>query len=973
MSEKPDTSRQDYRDTVFLPKTDFPMKAGLAQKEPVLLARWAEMGLYKRLREARAGKKRFILHDGPPYANGDIHMGHAMNKILKDIVVRSQSLLGKDAPYIPGWDCHGLPIEWKVEEQYRKKKLDKDEVPVAQFRAECRAYAEHWVAVQSEQFQRLGVMGEWDDPYLTMKYEAEAKIVEELMKFAETGQLYRGAKPVMWSPVEKTALAEAEVEYEDVTSTQIDVGFEIVESPIPELVGAHAVVWTTTPWTIPSNQAIAYGPDVDYVLVEADGKRLLVAEELAAPTFSRHSRPSTSLRINSSGNPDGLGDGLEGSLDSRLRGNDVLWRGKGSDLAGTIARHPMHHLGGFFARPRPFLPGEHVTTDAGTGLVHMAPDHGEEDFLVCKAAGIDPVFAVTDDGRYREDWLWLGGQGSVINNKFNSPEGPICSDLREAGALLAASADFVHSYPHSWRSKAKIIFRCTPQWFIAMDKELPWLPWDGRLGSDSDYPTNPEGDTLRSSALRAIRNTRWVPEKSRNRMQAMVEGRPDWVISRQRAWGVPIALYVNRKTGEYLHDAAVNSRILHAFHERGADAWFEADHQILLGNGYSLEEYEPVTDILDVWFDSGSTHAYVIEARYGENVRADLYCEGSDQHRGWFQSSLLESCGTRGRAPFEAVLTHGFALDQNGRKMSKSIGNTVDPLMVIKESGADILRLWTASTDYFEDVRIGKEVLATTTDAYRKLRNTFRYLLGALADFSEDERVAPADMPELERWVLHRLAELDAELREAAEGFEFNRYTRLIAAFANDDLSAFFFDIRKDSLYCDAPSASKRRAYRTVLDIVFHALVRWMSPILAFTTEEVWQTRYPDPTGSIHLETWPEIDPAWRDEKLAEKWQLVRASREQVTESIEPLRREKVIGSSNEARVLVPSLEADLTDTDLADLAEIYIVSEVAPGPGDGVEVTRSDYLKCGRCWRLLPEVTEDGGLCARCEEVVNG
>ncbi|HEX8526643.1 class I tRNA ligase family protein, partial [Allosphingosinicella sp.] len=454
MSEKP-----DYRATVFLPKTDFPMKAGLAQKEPAILARWAEAGLYRQLREARAGRERFILHDGPPYANGDIHMGHAMNKILKDIVVRSASLRGYDAPYVPGWDCHGLPIEWKIEEQYRKKKLDKDEVPKDQFRAECRAYAEKWVQVQSEQFQRLGVMGEWDDPYLTMKFEAEAKIVEELLKFAESGQLYRGAKPVMWSPVEKTALAEAEVEYEDVTSTQIDVAFEIVESPIPELIGAQAVVWTTTPWTIPVNQAIAYGEDVEYSLIEADGKRYLAADELQFEMWFRHF---------SSFPGEGRGPVERSDLDPGLR-RGTTWKGKGSDLVGTVARHPMYALGGFFAKPRPFLPAEHVTTEAGTGLVHMAPDHGEEDFLVCKAAGIDPVFAVDDGGFYRADWEWLGGQGSVINQKFNSPEGPICSDLRDAGALLAASADFRHSYPHSWRSKAKIIFRCTPQWFIPMD------------------------------------------------------------------------------------------------------------------------------------------------------------------------------------------------------------------------------------------------------------------------------------------------------------------------------------------------------------------------------------------------------------------------------------------------------------------------------------------------------------------------
>ncbi|MGN6621574.1 MAG: isoleucine--tRNA ligase, partial [Sphingomonas sp.] len=771
MSDAPDTPRdgqRDWRDTVFLPKTDFPMKAGLAAKEPAILERWQKLGLYQRLREARAGRERWILHDGPPYANGDIHMGHAMNKVLKDIIVRSQSLMGKDAPYIPGWDCHGLPIEWKVEEAYRAKKLNKDDVPVAQFRAECRAYAEKWVAVQRAQFERLGVMGDWDDPYLTMKFEAEASIVGELLKFAESGQLYRGAKPVMWSPVEKTALAEAEVEYDDVVSTQIDVAFEIVEAPnAPELVGAHAVIWTTTPWTIPVNQALSYGEEIAYSRVPtSDGQIYLVAFDLVDAFLKR---AGLSLRDDASLPAD----------DESLALANVF---KGRQLAGATARHPMHHLGGFFAKPRPLLPGDFVTTDAGTGLVHMAPDHGEDDFLLCKQYGIDPVFAVDAAGMYRDDWAWLGGQGSVINKKFVSADGPICSDLRAAGALLAASDDFAHSYPHSWRSKAKVIFRATPQWFIPMDRsaisEQPGAvrsaevgeqsePWPGGTrastssarteGLDGASPSavRPEpvegraanaapatnGATLRETALDSIARTRWVPARAERRITSMVEGRPDWVISRQRAWGVPIALYVNRATGEYLNDPAVNARIVAAFREGGADAWFTADHQRLLGADYDLADYEPQNDILDVWFDSGSTHAFVIEARYGEGTRANLYLEGSDQHRGWFQSSLLEACGTRGRAPYDAVLTHGFALDGQGRKMSKSLGNVVDPLKVIGESGADILRLWVASTDYFDDVRIGKEVLGTASDAYRKLRNTFRYLLGALDGFSDAEKV----------------------------------------------------------------------------------------------------------------------------------------------------------------------------------------------------------------------------------------
>ncbi|WP_294262305.1 isoleucine--tRNA ligase [uncultured Sphingomonas sp.] len=957
MTDTPDSAR-DWRDTVFLPKTDFPMKAGLAQKEPAILDRWARIGIYDRLREQRAGRERFILHDGPPYANGDIHMGHAMNKVLKDIIVRSQSLMGKDAPYIPGWDCHGLPIEWKIEEAYRAKKRSKDEVPAAEFRAECREYAAKWVGVQAAQFERLGIAGDWANPYLTMNYASEAAIAGELLKFAMSGQLYRGAKPVMWSPVEKTALAEAEVEYEDVTSTQIDVAFEIVEAPnAPELVGAHAVVWTTTPWTIPVNQALAYGEEIDYVAVSSTKSRAIEVE----PSGTVGQMADYIFVV-----AEPLLETFRARADTTLAPGTVIWRGKGSALAGAVARHPMHHLGGFFAKPRPFLAGDFVTTDAGTGLVHMAPDHGEDDFALCKAAGIDPVFAVTDDGKYRDDWAWLGGQGSVINQKFTGPDGPICEDLRAAGALLSA-APFKHSYPHSWRSKARVIFRCTPQWFIPMDRsansDLPGAGRSAEVGSQSEPSPTTNAPTLREIALDAIERTRWVPARSQNRIRSMVEGRPDWVISRQRAWGVPIPLYVNRRTGDYLRDEAVNARILEAFEAGGADAWFAADHQALLGPDHALSDYEVVNDILDVWFDSGSTHVFTVEARYGEGVRADLYVEGSDQHRGWFQSSLLESCGTRGRAPYDAVLTHGFALDGNGRKMSKSLGNVVDPLKIIGESGADILRLWVAQTDYFEDVRIGKEVLAGTGDTYRKLRNTFRYLLGALDGFTDAERVEVADMPALERYILSELTRLDAELRAAAEAFEFNRYTRALADFANDDLSAFFFDIRKDSLYCDAADSPKRRAYRTVLDTLFHALVRYAAPVLAFTAEEVWQARFPSEDGSVHFLEWPDLPaaPAVDDAQWAE----LRRLRQAVTEAIEPYRRAKTVRSSLEAEVTLPSLPLPGDD-----LAELFITSTVHPG-GEGIAIARSEHHKCGRCWRLLPEVEADGALCHRCEEVV--
>jgi isoleucyl-tRNA synthetase len=1059
------TEKTDYKDTVFLPKTDFPMKAGLPQKEPGILARWIEQDLYRKLREARAGREKFILHDGPPYANGDMHIGHALNHILKDMVVRTQTLLGKDAPYVPGWDCHGLPIEWKVEEEYRKKKLNKDEVPVKEFRAECRAYAQKWVDVQREQLKRLGIGGDWDNPYLTMDFAAEATIVTELMKFAESGQLYRGAKPVMWSPVEKTALAEAEVEYEDIVSTQIDVAFEIVESPIAELVGAYAVIWTTTPWTIPVNQAIAYGADVEYVVlsITADtppgwrGSRVavnerlnhfpfddlnigkvLIAKELVEQFMNRLIKEVQKIDFSD------LGFDTIGIQEYFEDGTGENYTFKGSDLAGTIACHPMAKLfspsplageerdfarnelsrsgvgaiadaesnglqtradpspqpspargegvnvnsplAEFFLRPRPFLDGSaFVTTETGTGLVHMSPDHGEDDFDLCKANGIDPVFAVLGDGKYREDWAWLGGQGSVINPKFNAPDGPICSDLREAGGLLAASADYKHSYPHSWRSKAKVIYRCTPQWFVSMDKPLSPLPFRGGEGggacpssagfADTPHPNpSPEGEglkTLRQTAMAAISDTRWVPEKGQNRIRSMVEGRPDWVLSRQRAWGVPITLFVDRKSGAYLCDPAVNARIIAGIREVGVDAWCDERAQEYLGADYSAADYERVVDILDVWFDSGCTHAFVLESgQWPDLVRpadhigpwADLYLEGSDQHRGWFQSSLLESCGTRGHAPYKAVLTHGFTMDQKGMKMSKSLGNTISPTDLMRDSGADILRLWALSVDFTEDHRIGKEILSGVSDQYRKLRNTFRYLLGALEGFSDAEKVAVADMPELERYVLNQLFHLDATLHSAIRDFDFNTYVRDLTDFCNDDLSAFFFDNRKDRLYCDDLGSEDRRAYRTVLNILFERLVRYIAPVLVFTADEIWHSRYPD-RESVHFQ---EIDDApilWLDGELASKIDKLRNLREEVNEAIEPMRRDKLIGSSLQAVVTVPSDESPEL------LAEFFIVSEVRQG--ETISVTKTTHNKCGRCWRHLPEVTGDGALCGRCDTVL--
>jgi isoleucyl-tRNA synthetase len=990
-------SKRDYRDTVFLPKTDFPMKAGLPQKEPGIAARWEQIGLYDALRAARRGREKFILHDGPPYANGDIHVGHALNHILKDMVCRTQNLLGRDAPYVPGWDCHGLPIEWKVEEQYRKEKKAKpvltgagrDEAAVKAFRDECRAYAQRWVDVQREQLKRLGIMGDWDHPYLTMQKESEAVIVAELLKLAEAGNLYRGSKPVMWSPVEQTALAEAEVEYEDITSTQIDVAFEIVESPIAELVGAHAVIWTTTPWTIPVNQALAYGPEVDYrlyeIVVSVSGVDIEAAPEF--PSIAAVQGRKILIAAD---------DALKAQFEDRLRrawpGAGLVdlddWSGNGAALGGTKARHPMHHLGGFYATPRPLLPGDFVTTDSGTGLVHMAPDHGEDDFELCKANGLGPVFAVMDDGRYRDDWQWLGGADerrmSVINPKFNAPDGPICSDLREAGALLAASADYAHSYPHSWRSKAKVIFRCTPQWFVPMDKPLTHLPaktpaekgWENEGGAiDPSEETLCASPTLRERAVEEIARVEFIPEKGRNRIGAMVEGRPDWVLSRQRAWGVPITLFV-RPDGSYLQDPAVNARIVAAVNAEGMDAWNSANKAAFLGPDYDPADFDMVTDILDVWFDSGCTHAFVLESGRWPDLQwpANLYLEGSDQHRGWFQSSLLQSSATRGRAPYDQVLTHGFTMDAKGKKMSKSLGNTVDPLKVMETYGADIIRLWALSVDFTEDHRIGDEILKGVGDQYRKLRNTFRYLLGALDGFVGDMSDGGA-LPELEVYILALLSELDGKLKAAAEAYDFNLYTRLLVDFCNEDLSAFFFDIRKDSLYCDGPDSVTRNAYRTVLDLLFHALVRYAAPVLVFTAEEVWMARYPEDgeadengqRGSVHLLEWPSVPGVVVDHA---RWQALRSLRDQVNEAIEPLRRDKTIRSSLEAEVTVPAAAVPDGVSDAA-LAELFITATVTRGQGETVTVTKTHHHKCGRCWRLLPDVAEDGALCGRCDEVV--
>ncbi len=934
--------KRDYRDTVFLPQTDFPMRAGLPKREPEFLAKWEKEDIYKTLREDSAGREKFILHDGPPYANGDIHFGHAMQKTLKDIIVKSQQMQGKDAPFVPGWDCHGLPIEWKIEEKYRKKKKNKDDVDPIEFRRECREFADGWINVQREQFKRLGIIGDWDNPYTTMAFDSEAQIVEELLKFAEDGSLYRGSKPVMWSPVEKTALAEAEVEYHDHTSTQIDVAFEVVSTNCTDLNGARIVIWTTTPWTIPANRAVCYGPDIDYIRVKVTGvdeecmlqigAELLVAETLLGEFAAR----------------------------AGITGHEITARCKGRAFEGTILAHPWRghaDAGEFYDFDVPMLPGDHVTVEAGTGFVHTAPGHGDDDYQVGHVKfGLPVPYTVNESGCYYDDVALVAG------HHVYKVADKVCELLTGSDALVA-QGKLSHSYPHSWRSKAPLIFRNTPQWFISMEKT-----------------------GLRDKAVKAIEATNWYPAVSKNRINAMVSDRPDWVISRQRAWGVPITVFVNKESGDYLVDAEVNARIVAAVKKGGADAWVAVPPQDLLGDKYSIDDYEQIHDILDVWFDSGCTHAFVLEQREELAWPADLYMEGSDQHRGWFQSSLLESCGTRGRAPYKDVMTHGFALDGDGRKMSKSSGNAVSPHKIIDQYGADILRLWVAAVDYKEDVRISEEIIKGQVDAYRKIRNTMRYMLGNLHGFSAEESLPMAEMPELDRLMLHRLAELDTFMRERAAEYDFNPVFRELYQFCIMELSAFYFDVRKDALYCDSFSDTRRRAVRTVLDAVFNRLTVWFAPVLSFTAEEIWQARFGEGTPSVHRELWPATPADWRDDALAEKWARIRKVRGVVTAALEMMRREKTIGSSLQAQVSVSvSDAADAQVFDGLDLAEIFITSAATIAVGthdpaaftreniDGVSVVASVASgdKCERCWVVSDEVTDNGDLCNRCAGAV--
>jgi isoleucyl-tRNA synthetase len=926
-----------YKDTVFLPRTDFPMRGGLPIKEPQILEKWQAIDIYKKLREARADAPLFVLHDGPPYANGQLHIGHALNKILKDVVNRSQSMLGKNANYVPGWDCHGLPIEWKIEEQYRKKGKDKDAIPITEFRQECRDFAAHWLDVQSSEFQRLGVLGNWADPYTTMAYLAEAKIAEELGKILMGGSLYRGTKPVMWSPVEKTALAEAEIEYEDHTSVTIYARFKVKTASHPAVDGASIIIWTTTPWTMPANRAVAYGDDINYSVIEIAateegalvkvGDVLVLAEDLATSVLNTC-----------------------GVIESRKRAQLV-----GHELAGTIAAHPMAGHG--YDYDVPLLAGGHVTTEQGTGFVHIAPGHGVEDYeLAHLKHGIPVPDSVGEDGVIMEHLPLFGGMHVLRDND------KIAEVMASHGGLIGIGK-LVHSYPHSWRSKAPVIYRNTAQWFVSMDS-----------------------DGLRKTALDELAKTTFYPAAGQRRLTSMIEKRPDWCLSRQRAWGVPLTIFVNKETGEPLRDPEVHARIVDAMAEEGADCWFSSDPSRFLGPSYDSGDYEQVMDILDVWFDSGSTHAFVLEERDDLDSPADMYLEGSDQHRGWFHSSLLQSCSTRKRAPYKSVLTHGFVLDEQGRKMSKSLGNVVTPQKVMEQNGADILRLWVVSSDYYNDLRIGPEIIKRTTDNYRRFRNTLRYLLGALNGFNDSEKVLYAEMPALEKWVLGRIATIDAAIREMTEDYDFHGIFSELHQFCNSDLSAFYFEIRKDTLYCDAPHDMARRACRTVMEEVFNRLTAWLAPILCFTAEEAWQSRHNDIHNSVHLRAYEKVPAGWKNAEIDEKWLQIRKVRQVVMSALEAARNDGKIGSSLQAAPVVHVNAAQQQAFDGEDIASLFITSaaslttEAAPANAFKLDVVDDVAVsfepakgeKCARCWKITTEVMAEKDICDRCENVLS-
>ena len=922
----------EYKDTIFLPKTSFEMRANLPSKEPAIIEEWDKENIFKKLRDKSKGREKFVLHDGPPYANGHIHMGTALNKILKDVIVRTQQMAGKDSIYVPGWDCHGLPIEWKIEEEYRKKGKNKDDVPTVQFRNECREFAEKWIEIQKKEFRRLGVEGDWENPYLTMSNQAEAQIVRELGKFLLDESLYKGAKPVLWSVVEKTALADAEVEYEDHTSNTIYVKFLIKNSTDKDLIDSNIVIWTTTPWTIPGNRALAYGKELDYSLI--------VVEELEEDSL---------VKIN-----DKLifaSELLENvTKEIGIKKFSIKKKFKGDNLSSCECEHPFKQLGyDFIVKP---FHGDFVNLEQGTGVVHIAPGHGDDDYVLGIENNVDIIQTVQDDGKYNQHAVGFEGEHIYkVDHKI--------ADKLEEFSKLLFKGTLRHSYPHSWRSKAPLIYRNTPQWFISMEK-----------------------NNLRDIALKSIDETIFYPPQGQTRLRSMIETRPDWCVSRQRVWGVPLPLFVNKKTGQPLRDENIINRIADIYEKEGSNTWFTEDPQRFLGDEYSLDDYEQVKDVVEVWFDSGSTHAFCLEQREDLKWPASMYLEGSDQHRGWFHSSLLESSGTRGKAPYESVLTHGFVVDGRGRKMSKSLGNVISPDDILKKYGVDILRLWVVASDYYDDLKLDNAILQSQAESYRRIRNTFRFLIGNLSDFTEEEAIDESEFPELEKYLLHRLWEVDQVVQKCVSTFNFHLMFTTLLNFCSSDLSAFYFDIRKDTIYCDSKESVKRRSTRTLLNIIFNHLVRWFAPSISFTSEEAWKAM--GNKESIHLQDFLQCKNEYEDNQLNEKWNLIKNIRKVATGAIEKIREEKIIRSSLEAHIDIfvsaesyKKLEKVMFDEiTITSSFSLYVIDEKSNGFSIEdisdviVKASKVNGEKCQRCWKYEAKLINDE-VCNRCNTVI--
>ena len=906
------------KDTLHLPKTAFSMKASLPIKEPQILEKWEKNKIFEKLRKQSKGKEKFILHDGPPYANGHIHMGTALNKILKDIIIRFHQMDGKDSVYVPGWDCHGLPIEWKIEEQYKKKKKNKDEVPIKDFRQECREFAKKWIQIHIKEFKRLGIVGDFDNYYSTMSYDAEAQIVRELGKFLLDGSLYQGFKPVLWSTVEKTALADAEVEYMNHTSNTIFTAFKIKDTKKDFLKDSSIIIWTTTPWTIPANKALAFNNSIEYSLLEIDAldnfkdKKIVVATNLIESV------------IQSCG----------------IEKHKVLKNFKGSEFEGTICSHPFLNMG--FNHDIPMLEAGFVDLKQGTGIVHCAPSHGPDDFNLCLKNSIPSSYTVDNAGLYTKEVPYFTGTHIFKADPL------VIEKLKEEKKLLK-NDKLNHSYPHSWRSKAPLIYRATPQWFISMEK-----------------------NSLRNKAIKAIGDTSFYPEKGKDRLLSMIEDRPDWCVSRQRVWGVPLPIFINKKTKEPLRDKKVIERIAEIYEKEGSDCWFTDDAKKFLGDKYNPEEFEKLQDIVEVWFDSGSTHSFVLEKRKDLKWPADMYLEGSDQHRGWFHSSLLESCGTRGRAPFNSILSHGFVVDGKGLKMSKSTGNVTSPEDILKNYGADILRAWVASSDYAEDLRIDKTILSQHAESYRKIRNTFRFILGNINDRFEPKSLKSIEIKkfnELEQYIFHKLFVLDRSVKENLKNYNFHKLYRELLNFCSLDLSSFYFDIRKDVLYCDNLNSKKRKECVIVLNVILECLLKWFAPIFVFTTDEIYSLLSND-EKSIHEHLFPSIPQEWENNILDEKWKELFKIKQEANIAIEEKRSNKVIGSSLEAELKITTGSKNFDLLEGLDLAEYFITSKAEKNKSENqddlkIEVKKTKGTKCPRCWKILD------AECTRCTQAI--